>query len=135
LQERDKERKKERKKEDLDSKLLHHHTVVLATYLSLLLESRATYSCWYSTTRAPTSTGFNYLFSFFLARGFVFRSEKFFIAEEIRGRKKEDEFNLLLSCLSESGGSGGCCLLLLARQVSCVCEGGADEIALVVFTL
>ncbi len=76
-----------------------------------------------------------------MARGFVFRSDKFFIAEEIRGRKKEDEFNLLLSCLSESGGGGGgvggggCCLLLLARQVSSVCEGGADEIALVVFTL
>ncbi len=33
------------------------------------------------------------------------------------------------------GGGRGCCLLLLARQVSCVCEGGAEEIALVVLRL
>ncbi len=59
-------------------------------------------------------------------RGFVFRSDKFFIAEEIRGRKKEDEFNLLLSCLSESGSGGGgwgvVCFCLRDKSLVCVWE-------------
>ncbi len=118
---RKKRGKKERKKEDLDSKLLHHHTVVFATYLFLFLESRATLSCWYSTTRAPTSTGFSYLFSFFyFCEGICFPCDKFFKAEEIRGRKKEDEFNLLLSCLSEFRG-GGCIVCFCLRDKSLVC--------------